>query len=255
MLSEIREVVGGSLELSPEMLEAVPKELRAQIAARYSERPTVAAISSPDRREESATQPGVSHESSSESEAVVIAPRSRRWAVAAVAVALPLVGVMVWGLSGSDSRGVREPGAQASGTSRAPETTVTASAAAVDGDRTVHVSVEPASARVSVDGMQFAVDGGRIALRGRLGSVHEIVASVGPREARARVVITEAGALPSEINVPASRTEVPRRSPRAAPPAAPRPTAAPEREAAPAPTPKPPEHRPQPNLTPTESFE
>jgi eukaryotic-like serine/threonine-protein kinase len=246
MLADIFACVNGSLELTPALLESVPEEQRTRVAVRYSERPTMAAPG----RDESATQPGMSHEATESPAAVSQAAARARWTKPAAAlIAVPLVAVLAWAVITSRSQMGVASGA-GSGSASAPQPAPSAPPPRVQTageDRTVHVSIEPATADVQVNGQQAAVRDGRVEVRGRPGSVHELTATVDSRETRVRVVITEAGALPATIQVPSAtkaRAERP-----------PKPARSPTQSAAlpPAPAPKPPP--PKPGLEHTDKFE
>jgi eukaryotic-like serine/threonine-protein kinase len=260
MLAAIREVAGEDLTLTEEMLEAVPEEQRSHVAERYSDRPTIAATSAPasttlrseQPREESGTHTGMSRGQTAPPRAPEARrTRTRKLGLIALITAVPLA-LAAYVLSSFGS-GTTEPGSTASASALAarpdPPSAPPASAPDPGGNLlTVRLVVEPASAEVTVDGEPRQVEGDGVSIRGRLGSVHEVVAKADGRETRARVVITEAGALPKEIRVAAE--------PRAQRPPAGRPSR-PAASSPPAPQPPPakPEPRPPAGLRPTDSFE
>src|SRR5262249_13147545 len=63
----------------------------------------------------------------------------------------------------------------------------------------------PADASVTVDGALVTPSDGHIDIEGSLGSVHDVVVRVGKQERKVTVSVTDKGALPDVIELPASQ--------------------------------------------------
>ncbi|APR75615.1 Serine/threonine protein kinase [Minicystis rosea] len=68
-------------------------------------------------------------------------------------------------------------------------------------ERTVTVTIEPATATVEIDGQKAPVRNGLIELRGTLGSVHSVRVVSGAQETTAGVAITPVGAVPARMRI------------------------------------------------------
>ncbi len=63
----------------------------------------------------------------------------------------------------------------------------------------VTVAVSPPTVSVEVDGIPSAVEGGGVALRGVVGSMHMVRLTSGKSEGTYPVLLTESGAVPSSV--------------------------------------------------------
>ncbi len=76
-------------------------------------------------------------------------------------------------------------------------------------EATVRLTIEPASATATIDDREVPATGGRVELRGVLGSSHRVRVRWGKNETVQEVLITESGPFPSTIRVEAAATRAP----------------------------------------------
>ncbi|KYF92781.1 hypothetical protein BE20_01480 [Sorangium cellulosum] len=109
-----------------------------------------------------------------------------------------------------------------------PESTTSAVAAPPPAPQRATLAVSPADVSVEIDGAPAKVDGGEVTIEGAPGSRHRVRLFKGKDELRGEVILTEAGAAPSRMQLDVAK-------PRPAAPAAGRATGAPKAIAEPAP--------------------
>lgn len=117
--------------------------------------------------------------------------KKNSWSVATILGAVAIVSIIGLGAAGL-ILGRSTP-------STAPP--VASSAAPLRETAIVDFSVIPPDASVEVDGRPVEVIKGNLKIKGIVGTVHHVRAFVGAREARAEVVISLDGAIPSRIEV------------------------------------------------------
>ncbi|WP_437932101.1 serine/threonine-protein kinase [Sorangium sp. So ce291] len=164
-------------------------------------------------------------------------PRSRARRVAAAAMGLTAAaGVIAFSfsraanqqhsVSPSEAAAISVP-AMVPAPAALPESTASVVAAPPPALQPARLAVSPADVSVEIDGAPAKVDGGEVTIEGAPGSRHRVRLFKGKDELRGEVILTEAGAAPSRMQLDTAK-------PRLAAPAAGRATGAPRAPAAPA---------------------
>jgi serine/threonine-protein kinase len=238
MYEAIRALIpSGDLGITPAMLTPMTDEERRDAKPRLSTRVTIPDGTLAGRRLAEAAKIAVSATSGPEVDSTIDGsasslrwpqvqsrfPRSTRSKVGAVLLALGVCGAAIWGMARRDHVESSQAAAATSPVSiEASALHPTPSAEAMV--RHVLLQVQPPADSIDVDGVSTVVDYGSVDLSGELGSVHKVRLRGSGREATVEVIITEDGARPRTVGLPAaSLPPPPRRSAASQPPHAPQP--------------------------------